>query len=281
LRLIAQEMQGLRNAQQRAIGAYTLADLASTHGQLVASARYLATAQREDSIRGIPPRALFDSIAVAQQDAWFRNRPQRAVERLERAERVAPMERVPLVNRPYVELAIAFARAARPDRARSILAQMDAAYRDTSLRRASAPDRHRVLAEIALAENRPREAIDEFRRADVLPDGPVDDCAICLYANLARAFDLADMRDSAIVMLERYLATPYWARSFFGNRDALYLAATYKRLGELYEARGEQEKAYANYAKFVELWRNADPDLQPTVQDVRGRMARLASRRRG
>jgi len=30
------------------------------------------------------------------------------------------------------------------------------------------------------------------------------------------------------------------------------------------------------YAKFVELWKDADPDLQPRVTEVRKRLARLS-----
>ena len=109
----------------------------------------------------------------------------------------------------------------------------------------------------------------------MLPDGPVDDCARCTYAALARAFDLAGMSDSAVVTFERYLATPYWQSSNM-RADALHLAGTYKRLGELYEAKGDREKAVSNYMKFVALWKDADPELQPKVAEVRRRLARLS-----
>ena len=58
--------------------------------------------------------------------------------------------------------------------------------------------------------------------------------------------------------------------------DAEYLAGTYKRLGELYEAKGDKAKAIAYYQKFVDLWKNADPELQPQVAEARRRLARLA-----
>jgi tetratricopeptide (TPR) repeat protein len=53
------------------------------------------------------------------------------------------------------------------------------------------------------------------------------------------------------------------------------LAGMYKRLGELYEAKGDREKAVGHYLKFVELWKNADPELQPKVAAVKQRLARL------
>ena len=50
----------------------------------------------------------------------------------------------------------------------------------------------------------------------------------------------------------------------------------YRRVGELYDARGDRQKALEYYGKFVELWKNADPELQPAVKEAKGRMARLA-----
>jgi len=57
--------------------------------------------------------------------------------------------------------------------------------------------------------------------------------------------------------------------------DATYLAGVRKRLGELYEAKGDNQRAASNYLAFVELWKNADPELQPKVQEARQRLARL------
>jgi hypothetical protein len=58
------------------------------------------------------------------------------------------------------------------------------------------------------------------------------------------------------------------------------LPASLRRLGELYEARGDRVKALEYYGRFVDLWRNADPPLQPAVRDVKARMARLAGEAR-
>ena len=48
-------------------------------------------------------------------------------------------------------------------------------------------------------------------------------------------------------------------------------------MGELYEARGDREKAKEYYGRFVALWRDADSDLQPAVQEARARLAQLAA----
>jgi hypothetical protein len=40
----------------------------------------------------------------------------------------------------------------------------------------------------------------------------------------------------------------------------------YERLGALYEQRGDTANAILNYGKLVDLWRDADPELQPRVE---------------
>jgi hypothetical protein len=44
----------------------------------------------------------------------------------------------------------------------------------------------------------------------------------------------------------------------------------------MYEVKGDRAKALEYYGKFAELWRDADPVLQPQVKDARARMAALA-----
>jgi hypothetical protein len=45
----------------------------------------------------------------------------------------------------------------------------------------------------------------------------------------------------------------------------------------LYDAKGDREKATAHLTAFVELWKNADAELQPSVQDAKKRLARLVA----
>jgi tetratricopeptide (TPR) repeat protein len=119
---------------------------------------------------------------------------------------------------------------------------------------------------VALAENRPKDAIPLFETAykgDVGREstGPV----------LAQAFDLTNQPDSAIAEFEKYTETVdglLWTRRFF-------YAGSFKQLGELYDAKGNTAKALENYEKFVDLWKDADPELQPAVKTVRARIEDL------
>ena len=55
----------------------------------------------------------------------------------------------------------------------------------------------------------------------------------------------------------------------------LALALTPRCLGELYEAKGDITNAIKHYQAFVTLWKDADPELQPQVTDIKARIARL------
>jgi tetratricopeptide (TPR) repeat protein len=234
-----------------------------------------------DSARGAATSPVDVALDSAFVDAWFREQPARAAKTLDEALARHPLKALPVDDRNDFGIASVYAIAARPDRARAILAQYDAEVRDTTIRRDQEPYRHRALADIAIAERRPRDAVNEVRAGDRGSDGPVDACASCTYAALGRAFDLAGMPDSAIASFEaslsehyslRYIGNPYKPTL---NGDIRHLAGTYKRLGELYEAKGDREKAVTNYTKFVELWKNADPELQPKVAEVKKKLARL------
>jgi hypothetical protein len=86
------------------------------------------------------------------------------------------------------------------------------------------------------------------------------------------AFDRAEMHDSTIAVYEHYVTTPDAYRVF---ADAADLARILRRLGELHEARGNRAQAATYYQRFVDLWKDADPALQPRVAEIRQRLARL------
>ncbi len=125
-------------------------------------------------------------------------------------------------------------------------------------------------AHVALAERRWDDAVDLLHEADrrttVFPR----------YAlvQIGRAHDRAGRPDSAIVYYERFLGTPDPQPMV----DASWRAPTHRWLGELYEARGDARKAIEQYSRFVELWSEADPELQPQVAEVRSRLGRLRAK---
>ncbi|MDB4883480.1 MAG: protein kinase [Gemmatimonadetes bacterium] len=221
--------------------------------------------------RGDKPNPLERPMRTAFMDAWLRDRPQQALARLDSAVRANPLTSTTSANM-YFQLATLYAIAGGPDRARALMKQADALLRDSVARRRFQSQRLSTEAEIALAERRTTDAISAFRRSDVDGDGLPAYCEFCLPAMLGRAYDQANMADSTIATLERYLATQSSGRI---NMDEWMLAPAHKRLGELYEARGDNARAVSHYTAFVNLWRRADPELQPKVVAVRTRMERL------
>ena len=284
----------------RATAMRSLVSLAKSRGRLSDSERLTVERRTADSTLGRHIPAIAELLAGAIDDAWYRNLTTRAEEKIDALVARFPLNTMSEYDRPYLDLAVAYSIAGRPDRSRALLAQLTNDIKDTALIRDLQPDVHHVLAEIALAENRPLDAISEFRLADVRPDGPANACNTCLFAGLGRAFLLADQSDSAITMLEKYLETPHFWRFQdvdprlitpahkqtylyyrFGDTDPGFLAWAYQRLGELYEEKGERSKAITYFTKFAELWKDADPDLQPRVAAVRARLEKLRAPKRG
>jgi tetratricopeptide (TPR) repeat protein len=246
-------------------------------GRLGEAERARDQAGETNLARDVRRDSVAEKLWLASLDVWHRNRRESGLARLDRILAQTPLASLPLVSalhsEPYYLLVARIcARARRPDRARELLTQFLADNRDTALKLLSAPAVHSVRGEIALAEGRPLDALQEFRRADRLPDGPIHLDALGLHGDVGRAFDQAGMADSAIASFEQYLETPQLSRIHY---DAMYMPHILQRLGALYESKGDRTRAIAHYEHFVELWRNADAELQPQVAQARRRLELL------
>ena len=250
-----------------AIGFPMLLSLALTEGRL----RAFDTL----ALESIATNGPVDAIMAAGMHAVVTGPSPANLARLDTAIARTPFRELPMIDRPYLIAAGALARLGNPDKARAMLARYRAEMTDTSIRRYQTSSEHTVQAEIALAEGKPRDAIAEFRLGDVAYDGyPVDECGACLWFDLARAYDAAGQADSAVAMFERYLSTPFFNKVLV-QFDPIRVPAIHERLGQLYESMNKPEKAAEQYRAFIELWKNADPELQPRVTEARRRLARL------
>ena len=77
-------------------------------------------------------------------------------------------------------------------------------------------------------------------------------------------------------MYELYLTTNWDRRILKGGfhlpdqgGGSYWLPVVYERLGDLYEQRSDTAKATYYYGKLVDLWKDADPVLQPRVEAAR------------
>jgi eukaryotic-like serine/threonine-protein kinase len=217
------------------------------------------------------------SLATALTDILFRGDPERGLQRLEAIVTSAEWNATSPGDRNYPKVVELFARAGKPDRARAMLAAWQASdiYAKTADARAQIAG---LEGEIALAEGKHDEAIRQFRASASSADGILVACLSCVWFDLARAFDAAGQADSATAYFERYLAITPAERGFGPNSsDNIALATVEKRLGEIYDSRKDKSKALAHYGAFADLWKAADPELQPTVVTVRKRMAELVA----
>ncbi len=246
-----------------------LAQLAAVRGRLAESAQQRANARRVALAAGSTQAALNAALDDAEYDLWFRNQKERGLATINRALAEHPIDSIAPIDRPWGRLAYLYRLAGRPDLVKAAVQQaIRQPQPDDSLDIEAG--RHGLAGEVAMAEARYADAAKEYRAADVGP------CVACALPSVAQAYDLAGMADSAIAVFSRYVDA--------GDRplgvDYLTLAGSHKRLGELYEAKGDRAKAASHYTKFVALWKDADPELQPQVADVKKRLARLGDSER-
>ena len=184
-------------------------------------------------------------------------------------ESLEQFEQTPVLDRPWIRFAFLSAKAGDSDRAREMVARRDS---EVSPRYLEIERRyeHELMAWIALAEGDHELALREMRQQ------PKDACPRCRALGFARLHDRAGQPDSAIRRYREFVETP---SNFNLGLDALHLASTHERLGQLYDERGDTESAALHYAQFVDLWEYADPDLQPRVESARARLEEIVRER--
>jgi tetratricopeptide (TPR) repeat protein len=101
-------------------------------------------------------------------------------------------------------------------------------------------------------------------------------CTLCRYDPVAQVYDLAGVPDSAIAYYEGYVNAPATFRLFW---DSSSLGPALERLAVLYDEAGDLENAALYYARFVELWSDADPELQPRVESAQARLNEIFAAR--
>jgi DNA-binding SARP family transcriptional activator/tetratricopeptide (TPR) repeat protein len=130
----------------------------------------------------------------------------------------------------------------------------------------------RLLALRSLERGNAERALDQERDA---VESNFDNPGLIDHLILARAFDALSQPDSALshyvrsTHLERDVGFPSAAGILFP------LAPVYRRIGELAETSTDTATAVQYYRAFLDLWAEADPELQPQVEAVRSRLGAL------
>jgi tetratricopeptide (TPR) repeat protein len=196
-------------------------------------------------------------------------RPGEGAAAVDTALRRSPLSTLPAPDRPFQSLAWAYAGAGRRSEVRQLYAEWKQANPENRRPKTAV---HAWEGIVALSESRWRDAAQSFDAAQA--EGK---CVPCNLYDAAEAWDRAGEPDSAMVRWERVVTSIPTGSAPFDEMFSLALA--YRRLGELYEAKGNSEKALDYYGRFTTLWRDADPELQPQVREVKQRMARLVGER--
>jgi tetratricopeptide (TPR) repeat protein len=119
---------------------------------------------------------------------------------------------------------------------------------------------------IALAEGRPEDAVVALRQFD---DGNA--CATCASPWLTRAYDRLGQEDSVRILYERFADLPSASLWYDGG----HIPHAYQRLGEIYEAREDVNMAAEYFSRLLQLWDEADPELQSWAETARSALVRL------
>ncbi len=249
-----------------------LAGVARLRGKLAEAEREFGGAMAAYEAVGWEQRSyLCFGVRLALLRSQVDDGVERAVQTVEDALARYPLATIPVLDRPYLELAEFYAIAGKLDQARTLLAEHDAAI-DPTQRWATEWLRRSAEGHIAVAEGRYEEAIAAFRLAD---DRSPHTCRWCALPPLADAYDLAGVPDSAVAVYERFLAEAVVGIEELQAASG-YLPSAYERLGALYEQRGDRAKASSYYGKLLNLWHDADAQLQPRVDAARRAIGALS-----
>ena len=243
-----------------------LARVARIRGRLAEAERLTRMDMEVSERRGLPGVVLSDAAGLAADAVVFQGDSAGAIRSLEAALAEHPLDSVSPLDRPGASVALVYALAGRREQARRLLSAFESQVPE-GIRR-DRWDWYRARGWLALQEGRPLDAIAEFVKGR-----SASSCVGCGAWYEGVAYEKAGLADSALAAYQRAVGRggPWKAHA-----DQWALAPSLKRLGELYEARGDKAKALEYYGRFVELWKEADPALQPAVREVRDRTAALA-----
>ncbi len=166
---------------------------------------------------------------------------------------------------------IVYAKIGRLEDARESAEKLRQRIEKSQFRKRMRHYRH-LTGEIALEEGRFDQAVAEIEAAfSLLPEQHFkSDMHILYLDSLASAFYRKGDLKNARVQYERITGLTT-GRLRWGDK----YARSYYRLGEIGVKQGKPEDAVPYFQKFLELWRQADTDRIPEVEEARNRLSEL------
>jgi eukaryotic-like serine/threonine-protein kinase len=266
LAAVRPQVAGSRTGTEAVLG--QLATVLQARGRLREAAALRGEQHARQTQRGSRTALLQTGLDSAVQAAVVLDDRAQARAVLARAVARAPLDSIPLRERNYDYYLAVATLVGDSARAREW---------HTAARRAWAQLGHSVDRAAWEAMDDGMLALSEGRLSDALAKVDESDQDLLARTDIIAVWrftiqDRMQHADSALAAGESYLTITSPNRL---GQDALFRPGIEQRLGELYEAKGNLQKALDHYQAFVDLWKNADPELQPRVRDVRGRVERL------
>jgi tetratricopeptide (TPR) repeat protein len=255
-----------RDAGFQYASANGLAMTAQTRGHLADAERQIRNTTAIGERRRLPGRALAGVARLALQYVMFRRDTAGALRILDEGLRRYPLDSISPYDRPGPELAQVYAAAGQAAKARQVLSSYES-HVPEGVRRGQW-EWFRARGLVALAEGHASDAVTALVQGRL-----VADCPDCGAWEEGLAFERANESDSALAAYRRAAER---GSAWKPVGDQWGLGPSLRRLGQLYEEKGDNQKALDYYGRFTALWKDADPVLQPTVREVKARMAKLA-----
>jgi hypothetical protein len=98
-----------------------------------------------------------------------------------------------------------------------------------------------------------------------------------LYPHRAHPHDLLGNVDSAIVLYQGYLQRVANLEYRLFWLDPAHLSETYEALGRNFEVRGQADSSAKYYQALLDMWKNAEPSLEPKKAAIRQALARVTA----
>jgi tetratricopeptide (TPR) repeat protein len=271
-----------RSPWSRTAGLVDLANLAAAQGHIDAARRHLEAAAEIDPRGAAEARALLAAAPFRQVDpaelALARDAIARAPDGPE-----APQETSVFFSvhhglhrhlRTYL-LALLDARLGDATRAAQYARELEALPVSSDAGSLTQDLARGIRAESASRRGRPAEvtaAFEGVRRESWYELATASPFFAQARERFVQAEALeAQGRDAEAALLYRSL----------GGQGSLfelpYVAPSQLRLGEIAERQGRADEAADHYTRVLELWRDADPPLQPLVREARARLAKVRS----
>jgi tetratricopeptide (TPR) repeat protein len=237
-----------------------------TEGRLADAERVMRQGNVLNEERGMRSIALRRALDLPMSTIRLLGDTSAALAQLASILKQYPVDSLAPLDRPGGKLALIYALAGRMAEARKALTRYESDTPEGTRR--GEWEWYQVRGWINLIDGNPAEAVKVM-----VAGRRTRNCAGCSLGDEAIARERAGQPDSALAIYQQAVAPgSVWKA---GRGDPFSLAPSLKRLGELYEEKGDKAKALEYYGRFAEVWKNADAVLQPQVREVKSRMAKL------